>query len=83
MKVNLKKRDEGGFVNPVREKWDRRIGIAVLTGIVAFFLYLLILVLFADDAHTPEGAAADRPRMNLSKGVGNMRMPGVRAMTAF
>ena len=40
MKVNLGKKDEGGFINPVREKWDRRIGIAVLTGIVAFFLYL-------------------------------------------
>lgn len=53
MKVNLRKKEEGGFINPVREKLDRRIGIAVLTGIVAVFLFLLVLVLFVDDADIP------------------------------
>lgn len=38
MKVNLRKREEGGFINPVREKWDRRLGIA------AIFVYLLVWV---------------------------------------
>lgn len=53
MNVNLRKRDDGGFINPVWEKWDRRIGIVVLTGIVAFFIYLLVLVVFADVVDTP------------------------------
>lgn len=44
MKVNLRKREEGGFINPVREKWDRRLGIAALIGIAAIFIYLLVWV---------------------------------------
>lgn len=42
MKVNLRKRVEGGFINPVREKWDRRFGIAALIGIAAIFICLLV-----------------------------------------
>lgn len=33
---------EGGFINPVREKWDRRFGIAALIGIAAIFICLLV-----------------------------------------
>lgn len=44
MKVNLRKRVEGGFINPVREKWDRRLGIAALIGIAAIFICLLVWV---------------------------------------
>lgn len=44
MKMNLRKREEGGFINPAREKWDRRIGIVVLIGLAALFVYLVIAV---------------------------------------
>lgn len=44
VKVNLRKREEGGFINPVREKWDRRFGIAALIGLAAIFVYLLVWV---------------------------------------
>lgn len=44
MKVNLRKREEGGFINPVREKWDRRIGVVVLVGLAVLFVYLVIAV---------------------------------------
>ena len=41
MNVNLRKREEGGLINPVREKWDHRLGVAALIGIVEIFIYLL------------------------------------------
>lgn len=40
--VNLRKREEDGVINPVREKWNCRFGIAILIGIAAIFVYLLV-----------------------------------------
>lgn len=44
MKVNLRKKEEGGFINPVYEKRNRRIGIVMLLGLAVLFIYLLVLV---------------------------------------
>lgn len=37
----LRKREEGGFINPVYEKWHRRIGIVVLILLAGGFLALM------------------------------------------